>query len=65
MENLLLMMMFFALKGLFIKKKKPIIPNNTTFQKDTQILTFELDGIFFFWYTNQSSNPFSEVYIAI
>jgi hypothetical protein len=21
--------------------------------------------VFFFWYTNQSSNPFSEVYIAI
>jgi hypothetical protein len=46
MKNLLLMMMFCALKGLHIKKKKTITPNNTTFQKDTQILTFK-DGFFF------------------
>jgi len=53
MENLLLMMMFCASKGLYIKKKKkPIIPNNTTFQKDTQILTFE-DGIFFLVYKSK------------
>ena len=52
MKNLLLMMMFCALKGLYIKKQT-ITPNNTTSQKDTQILTFK-DG-FFFWEDDKSS----------
>ena len=52
MKNLLLMMMFCALKGLYIKKEKTITPNNTTFQKDAQILTVE-DGIFFLVYKSK------------
>jgi len=45
MKNLLLMIMFCALKGLYIYIKT-ITPNNTTSQKDTQILTFK-DGFVF------------------
>jgi len=64
MENLLLMMMFCASKGLYIKKKKnPSYPTTPPSKKILKFLPSKM--VFFFWYTNQSSNPFSEVYIAI
>jgi len=38
MENLLLMMMFFALKGLFIKKKNPSYPTTPPSKKILKFL---------------------------